>query len=227
MTYISMNRKWLFYIFSAIFAVTALAGFLMYKLVEDDVESVREEQARMQEPPPKTATEILAAELAGEPEAFPKATEEDINRPPAESRTAVSLEDEFDSMAPDRDEEPAEPEKPKRTIASVPKKMDYMFKVESSKSVISKNIDRKKALAQLRKDFARDDCSANTGKSKSIKATVNFAKDGSLGKVSLSPSTSGDKELTKCLKKKITAKAKGYKSKDKKGGKITLTFKVK
>lgn len=231
-----MNRKWLFLIFGAVFVATGLAGFAMYKFVQDDVETVHERASTtIPDEPPKTATEILAAELSGAPEAFPKATEEDLARAPAESKASTSLEEEFDSMAPSREDQPEQAEvvekkkesPAKRATASVPSQTSAMFKVESSKTVISKNLDRKKTLAQLRKDFSKDDCSANTGKTKALKAVIQLGKDGSIGKIKMQPSTTGDKDLTRCIRKKITAKAKAYKSKDKSGGKLTLQMKVK
>ncbi len=225
-----LKRKWVFAILGGLIAVAGLAGLAFFALSEIDGEAVAEGAPSPDEPPPKTATEILAAEMAGEPDAYPKATAEDIQRPPAEKRDSISLAEEFDSLPAsgepeEPDEEKTEPKK--RTPTSIPKKTESMFKVESAKTVISKNLDRKKALVQLRKDFAQDDCAADTGKVKTLKAVVELKKDGAVGKIKMQPSTAGDKELVKCLKKKLTAKAKAYKSKTKAGGQLTLQLKLK
>ncbi len=214
-------------ILGGLLVVATVAGVAVYKFLASEEQALAEESLKTPEPPPKTATEILAAEMSGDPEAFPKATKDDLIRPPAEKRDSISLAEEFDSLPPSGEAEDEAPEPKKRTPASVPKKIDAQFKVESAKTVISKNLDRGQALKQLRKDFSKDDCSANTGKVKSLKAVVELKRDGAIGKIKMQPSTSGDKELAKCLKKKLTAKAKAYRSKSKSGGKLTLQLKVK
>lgn len=193
----------------------SLSGIALIKLLDEPIESHSEEAQAADEPPPKSATEILAAELAGDPDAFPKATAEDIARPPIDTRESLSLDEEFEAL-------PIE-----RTPASVPQKLESRIVVESAKTVLSKSLNRKKALAQLKKDFAKDDCRADLGQTKSLKAIVDLKKDGSIGKIRLKPSAPGEKELVQCLRKKLTAKAKAYKSKSKSGAQLTLQLKGK
>lgn len=211
-----LKRRWLQIALGIFLVLAGLTGVAVFKFLQEPLEPIAEETQAESEEPPKSAAEILAAEFAGDPEAFPKATAEDLARAPVDHRESMSLDEEFESL----------PE-PDRSPASVPKKLDSRIVVESAKTVLSKNLNRKKALAQLKKDFAKDDCRADLGKSKTLKATVELKKDGAIGKIQINPSAPGEKNLVKCLRKKLTAKAKAYKSKSKSGAKLTLHLKGK
>lgn len=127
---------------------------------------------------------------------------------------------------------PAEPEPPAPAPAPAPAptpaKAAKKMAVDSAKTVIPKNINKRAALAFFGKKLNNvPSCiPAADKKSKSIKTVIGVTKDGTYTTVSVQAPAAHKVAVAKCLKAKLGATAKSLKTNNRSGGKITLVLKV-
>ncbi len=172
-----------------------------------DAESAPPEPAPMPQPEPPAVTEETAAVVAAapvEPTTPPAAAEPTFAPPPPQ---------------------PLDMPTDKPAIVKTGKKL---MTVDTGKTVISKNINKKTALAFLSKKLNKSPSCipAADKKSKLIKSVIGVTKDGTYTQVTVLAPTAGKAAIAKCLRGRLGSTAKSLKTNNKSGGKITLVLKV-
>lgn len=150
--------------------------------------------------------------------------------PPVDAQTAEQVANEMGANGSTPAEPPPlpapQPEKsPDKRSAAKGKKL---MAVDTAKTVMPKNINKKTGMAFFSKKFdkAPSCIPAKDKKSKSIKAVIGVTKDGTYTQINVLTPSANKATIAKCLKSRLGATAKSLRTTNKSGAKITLVLKV-
>lgn len=123
---------------------------------------------------------------------------------------------------------PPTPQPAPQPVDKKPAKGKKMMAVDTAKTVIPKNINKKTALAFFGKKFDKSPSCipASDKKSKMIKAVLGVNKDGTYTQVNIAAPSANKAAIAKCLRAKLGATAKSLRTTNKSGAKITLVLKI-
>lgn len=147
--------------------------------------------------------------------------------PPADTPMTDAAPIEATAPPPLPAPEPSSPPAPEAPPKAAAKGKRVMM-VDTAKTVIPKNINKKAALTFFGKKLNKVPSCIPTSdkKSKAIKAAIGVTKDGTYTQVNVLAPTKGKAVIAKCLKGKLGETAKSLRTTNKSGAKITLVLRV-